>query len=376
MRIVMQHKVWDTSPARPTMDERSSLETLDLLRALQDLEKRAERVSDQHVLDTYVEAGALVGALSSRDNGIVHGRRGTGKTHALKYLAEIERRKGNFVVYIDMEQDLGSTEGIYADASLPQAQRATRLLVDVLNIIHSKLLEDAFSDDAAGGLVDVLDDICDHFGDVLVVDQLEQERSTGKESSGEFSAKLRVDLKSPSFGLEDKSAEKNSQQSREKIAGRVRPRVHFGAMAELLRKAFQQHPSDRCWLLFDEWSGIPLSLQPYLSEMLRRIFFGLPKVTVRIAAIPHRTEWRISRGPGEYVGLELGAELFPLLDLDEFVVFPARSREQQSERALVFFKDLLYRHIAYALSSEGKSEAHAKRSFKKWSARTAWNAVL
>lgn len=74
--------------------------------------------------------------------------------------------------------------------------------------------------------------------------------------------------------------------------------------------------------------------------MLRRIFFGLPKVTVRIAAISHRTEWRISHGPGQYVGLELGAEVFPLLDLDEFVVFPARSRELQTRRRGQRFRSL------------------------------------
>lgn len=45
------------------------------------------------------------------------------------------------------------------------------------------------------------------------------------------------------------------------------------------------HEAKRCWPLFDEWSGIPLDLQPYLGEMLRRIFFTSPEVT-RIAAIP------------------------------------------------------------------------------------------
>src|SRR5664280_1099183 len=121
------------------------MQTGDLLKALQEVEKRAERVSDEHVVATYVDAGALVGALMTRDNGVIYGRRGTGKTHALKYLAETERSKGNFVVYIDMEQDTGSTEGRYADQSLSVAERATRLVVDVLTIIHNRLLEDAWS---------------------------------------------------------------------------------------------------------------------------------------------------------------------------------------------------------------------------------------
>jgi predicted PilT family ATPase len=196
------------------------VEISDLLQALQEVENRAERVSDQHLLDTYVNAGALVGALSSRDNGIVYGRRGTGKTHALKYLAETEKRKGNFVVYIDMEQDLGSTEGLYSDPSLLVAERATRLLVDVLGIIHNKLIEDAFSDEAAGGRIEVLDEMCEHFGEIVVVNQIEQEQTTASERGAESSMKVKLNLKTPSVDLDDKTTDKSAQQVRETRLGR------------------------------------------------------------------------------------------------------------------------------------------------------------
>jgi hypothetical protein len=104
-------------------------------------------------------------------------------------------------------------------------------------------------------------------------------------------------------------------------------------------------------VLFDEWSSLPLDVQPYLAEMLRRVFFGTGKVTARIAAIPHRTNWRVLRPGGSgYIGLEIGPEIFPVADLDEFVVFPARSREEQATRAASFFKALLFRHINQVLS--------------------------
>lgn len=104
------------------------MDTVTLLRALQEIEKRAERVyDDQHVINTYVEAGALVNALGARDNGIVAGRRGTGKTHALRYLAETERAKGAFVMFVDIDKDLGSTEGL-----LQRHEVATRRTRDAL----------------------------------------------------------------------------------------------------------------------------------------------------------------------------------------------------------------------------------------------------
>lgn len=322
----------------------AKLQTEDLLKALQEVEKRAERVSDQHVLATYVDAGPLINALMSRDNGVVFGRRGTGKTHALKYLAETERNKGNFVVYVDMEQDTGSTEGRYVDQSLSVPERATRLLVDVLTLIHEKLLEDAFAG-RTKTQIDILDKALDHFSEVMVVEDLEVESTTGRSSSS--TGELSISNRGISGTIRD--ADGSSEGTRTKQQGARRHRIHFGALGHLLKQVFSEHEAPRCWLILDEWSGVPLDLQPYLGQMLRSLFFGLPKVTVRIGAIPHRTEWRIAGERGDYIGLEIGAELFPLLDLDEFVVFPARSRQQQAERSIAFFKTLLFRHLSQAL---------------------------
>ena len=324
------------------------METKTLLRALQDIEKRAERVyDDAQVLDTYVDAGGLVNALMSRDNGVVYGRRGTGKTHALKFLAETRRKEGDFVIYIDIEKDLGSTEGLYGDLGLPIAERASRLLVDVLAMIHDALINDAFE-----GLGDLktVDAILDHFGEVVVTEHVEMEASD--QATGSTGSRVGVDAKlsltDPTFAIQAGADRGHSRTEGHsvKTSGPMRTRVHFGAVTELMKRAITAHPAKRFWLLLDEWSGLPLDLQPYLAEMFRRLFFGLPKVTVRIAAIPHRTEWRIHREDGTgYIGVEVGAELFPLLDLDEFVVFPARSRQEQTTKSTDFFKNLLHRHL-------------------------------
>lgn len=328
------------------------METVDLLRALQEVEKRAERVSDEHVIATYVGAGSLVQALTTKDNGILFGRRGTGKTHALKYLAETERAKGNFVVYIDMEQDIGSTEGRYVDMSLSVAERATRLLVDVLSIIHDRLVEDAFAG-RAKSQIDTLDRALDHFGEVVVVETAEKETTAGRETEVSGSGAIDLSLKGVSVSAGASDRAKNMSGGRYKVSGPIRHRVHFGALGKLLREVVSSHEADRCWILLDEWSGVPLDLQPYLAEMLRRLFFGIPKVTVRLAAIPHRSEWRVVGERGDYVGLEIGAEVFPLLDLDEFVVFPARNRAEQTQRSVNFFKSLLHKHISQVLESAG-----------------------
>lgn len=337
------------------------METSDLLKALQGIEKRTERVSDEHVVATYVDSGGLSDALANRDNGIIYGRRGTGKTHALKYLEQTEAANGAFVVYIDVERDLGSTEGIYSDSSIGVVQRATRLLVDVLGIIHNRLVEEAF-DGSLGDCLDDIDIMCDHFGQIVVSDQGEIEKTTGSESLESGSVGFSGTLNSTGIGFNAKadSSEKQTASTRVKQTGVVRHRVHFGAFGSLLGKVVASHPAPRFWLLIDEWSGLPLDLQPYLAEMLRRLFFSIPKVSVRIAAIPHRTSWRLKREDGGYIGVEVGAELFPILDLDEFVVFPARNREEQTNRATDFYKRLLTRHLNQVLKDRGSPQLEGR----------------
>jgi len=333
------------------------LNTKILLAALQEVEKRAERVNEDDVVATYVNIDALVNALIARDNGIVFGRRGTGKTHALKYLAETQRHAGNRVVYIDMEQDVGSTEGRYADTSLTLSERATRLVIDVLGIVHTQLLEAAFAGEVEVQ-IEVLDRMLDHFKEVLVAREVEEERTTSQHAASGSNSGLSLSTSgtAPSVTASIGSTRDRTTDSglRIKESGTVRHRVHFGGVTQSMRRAIEADNAHRFWLLIDEWSGVPIDLQPYLAEMLRKLFFGIPKVSVRIAAISHRSEWRIAGDRGDYIGAEVGAEIFPLLDLDEFVVFPARNRAEQAKRSSDFFHALLFRHISTALLGMGE----------------------
>lgn len=327
-----------------------------LLQALQQIERRAERTPDEdQILRTYVESKTLVAALGARDNGVLFGRRGTGKTHALRYLAERERSKGNFALFVDVDKMLGSTTGIYADSDMPVHQRATRLIGDVLALLYDTFLEDAFTG-KLDMLIEKLETMLDHFGEVVVVERAEVESGRSHEDTSSSTGSMTISLSAnPALGMSGGGGSGSTQrrEDRRRVSGPVAHRVHFGELSGIMRETIAAHPAERIWLLFDEWSALPKELQPYLAEMLRRLFFGIPKVTVRIAAIPHRTSWRIPRPDGDYIGAEIGAELFSLLDLDEFVVFPARNRAEQKERAGDFFKTLLFKHLTQALEDLG-----------------------
>ena len=59
-------------------------------RALRRIPKRAEKQEDPKLHETFFDSG-IAEALDNFDNEILYGRRGTGKTHALSYLALHER---------------------------------------------------------------------------------------------------------------------------------------------------------------------------------------------------------------------------------------------------------------------------------------------
>jgi hypothetical protein len=105
---------------------------------------------------------------------------------------------------------------------------------------------------------------------------------------------------------------------------------------------------ERIWLLVDEWSEIPFDLQPYLADLFRRTLLPISAITLKIAAIEHRSNFVISRGRGEYVGLELGADVSADLNLDDFLVF-----DNDQPRSTSFFKKLIFKHFR---STDGATE--------------------
>ena len=93
----------------------------------------------------------------------------------------------------------------------------------------------------------------------------------------------------------------------------------------------------RITLLIDEWSEIDLSTQQYLAELIKKCFSAI-KVTVKIAAIPNRTNLGIKTDQ-KFFGLEDGGDIFGY-PLDMRYVFEVNKTQTRD-----FFNDLLYRHL-------------------------------
>lgn len=307
--------------------------------------KRAETNDPAKLVATFVNVGPLFTLLSIRDHQVVYGRRGTGKTHALTYLAETKRNEGHATVLIDM-RTLGSTGGLYNDSSIPITQRATRLLADTLGAIHEALLTFFVNNAELYDLSQtgpILDRIADTISEVQVVGNIEREQTITGTSEREQSdkAEITIDPSKAQATIGGSSVSKEQHQSglKTKESGVITHRVHFGSLGRDFADISRILVNKRVWILLDEWSSVPLDLQPYLADFLRRAIFPVNNFTIKIAAIEQRSRFRLLTSGRDYIGVELGADIAADLNLDDFMVF-----DNDSERAIIFFQEFLFKH--------------------------------
>ncbi|OIQ74326.1 hypothetical protein GALL_440230 [mine drainage metagenome] len=315
--------------------------------------KRAERQDDDVLRNTFVDFGSVLSTLTTVDHQIIFGRRGTGKTHLLTVVRQARETSGEIAIQLDM-RNLGSAGGVYADSTIPLTQRATRLLIDVLAAIHGHLFEQAIAND---GLVNLgivgkaLDELFEAHASVKVVGETVVESKASAETAGHAETKLGLAATSTSVSLSGEfklsEASRDSVSATKTVKGQEVYQVNFGSVGTALRKVAENLPNGRLWLLIDEWSEVPLDLQPLLADLLRRAVLPTKGITVKIAAIELRSRFLQTDTTIGHIGLEIGADISSAVNLDDFMVF-----ENDENRAVSFFRSLVYAHVKSALEAE------------------------
>ena len=318
--------------------------------AILKLRKRAEKYSKEQLVNTFVDVGPLFTLLTNPDHQILYGRRGTGKTHVLSYLSSQKREEGHCCINVDL-RTIGSTGGLYSDSTIPIAERATRLLVDTLSTIHDQILDFVLDNDKKFDLSQIgpiLDRLAASITEVQIMGPIEKEQinETKIDSSNEFG--IGIDSKGPSLNLGFEDSKQQKIHERKSISGIEKHRVHFPSLQIEFAEIVRIITPFEIWVILDEWAEIPLELQPFLGDLLRRTLFPTYGITVKIGAIEHRSNFRISKSISEYIGIEVGADLTSL-NLDEYMVF-----DNNESLALDFFANLIYRHINPLLNEENQ----------------------
>jgi len=321
------------------------------------LSRRAETSEREALIDTFVDVGPLFSLLSSRDHQILFGRRGTGKTHALSYLADSRERDGDVVVLLDL-RNIGSNAGLYGDATRPLQERATGLLVDVLSEIHEALYQNFLTHDGGVDLAEAgpaLDALAEAITQVRVHGEVEKEATSTSSDKAVEKSGLNLGVKPAGIvaGVSSSShrEEISAKALSEKRRGKESLYVNFGSTGAAFRRVAALLRGRHLWVLLDEWSSVPVVLQPYLADLLRRSVFPITGITVKLAAIEQRSEFQIRSDQGDYLGLEVGADASADISLDDFMVF-----ENDEDRAKSFFRNLIARH-ALAVASGTELEA-------------------
>ena len=271
-------------------------------------DRRAEKLSQDLLAKTFVDAEPLFIQLSSRNHQVLYGRRGTGKTHALKFLGDSITASGDAAIYIDL-RTIGSNGSIYSDVQRSLPERATRLLTDVLEALEMELTRIAlFSIDDNGDAEQItlrLDDFGRSLRTVEVRGNVEEERSNAQNSEASRNASVALQ-KDPQLTIGATEKIMANQSFRVKRAGEQVASIDFGTLQTALTGLIEVLGSPRIWLLIDEWSEIPSDLQPYLADLLRRTVLPQQRVIVKIGAIEHRSKFASGFRTEAYSALRLG----------------------------------------------------------------------
>ena len=318
--------------------------------AILKLKRRSEKYTEDQLVKTFVDVGSLFTLLMNEDHQILYGRRGTGKTHVLAYLCSKIKENGNCPIYIDLRL-IGSTGGLYSDETIPFSERATRLLIDVFTYIHDQILEfvaENQDDDIHFGKIGpLLEDLAKAISEIQISGEVTEEILVETNDTESNDSGLTIS-KNPSLKIQDNISKSIKSGEKHLKTGLENHRIHFPSIRGVMNNILKALNPREIWIVLDEWAEIPMNLQPFLGDLLRRCLLPIYGITVKIGAIEHRSNFKISKNLSEYIGLETGADMSSI-NLDEFMVF-----DNNEYLSMDFFKNLLFKHINPLLDDKDK----------------------
>lgn len=319
-----------------------------LAQAVAAIPQRSERQQDlQKLVGSFVDVGILP-QIGNVNNQIIYGRRGTGKTHILRVLAsDLKKNTAEIGIYIDARM-LGSTSQ-FSDPTVPLPARCLALFRDVLGEIYNALLDHIVNQapSNANALLDYLNDMS-----TLVTEPVttySPETMTVREATKDLDkTSLQIAAEKDRVKLSVGSDVEQSRDNEKTTSFTVRreDKVIFPALSSTLKKVLDGCAS-KMYLLIDEWSSLPLDVQPYLAEFVKRAFLPLPEVVVKVASLEYRSEFRLDLGGGNLVGFEVGADMSAAIDIDDYYVY-----DRNPSRITEAFADMLYKHVYTELPAD------------------------
>lgn len=295
---------------------------------------RAEYNSEKKYLEYYAGLETLDKVISIKDQ-IIYGRRGTGKTHLLKALQEklLADDQKYLPVYIDLrtfKPTLESNNDLYYALIIFQ-----EIVVEVLKCVYVNLdyLYQEYTVEQQKIIIDPqrrkILALLEKFNRSFDGKSFTKMGETGFRVNEvkKLATNLKIAKIPELFGSKEVNKEIESEDEKIKY-------ISFSDMSDAISELLEAVDIDRIFCLLDEWSEIPETSQYILAEFLKRTFVP-KKVTLKIAAIPNRTQL-ISENR---IGLEDGGDIFGF-PLDNRYIY-----ELYPEITKAFFNELLYKQL-------------------------------
>lgn len=326
---------------------------------------KAEKASSNSYIVRFAD-NAKYNTFKSSANNLLKGRRGMGKTHMLKLLEEELDKKLNedrkLGVFIDLREVKSSTFNNETPAT-ESLECFRRFLLELTNKIYEKLNLDIGSNKLNRFLLPITKEnrrinklknlkktILKYTNDGKswsLLDKEDETRTSKKTNSVQGKLSDKPEL-SPSATRED-----TIQNSRKLLRT-----FHFLDISNYIKQLLEIAKIEEFFLLIDEWSEIPLDIQPYFAECFKSTFFSIGKCHIKLAMIPYRTQLTIYDNSHNPLGLEGSGELFSI-DLDDSLVL-----DRDKTASEKFFTELLYKQLSACLE-DFKSYENRDGTIKK-----------
>jgi len=319
------------------------LDRVEVRQAISRIVLRADNLSTEDIQGTFVDTG-IVDQIVNINDQIIFGRRGTGKSHLLKYAGpKLEASKNNGIhIYIDPRTLSSASEASRTDISVQERQYS--LIRDLSKSIYARLHNQAVEFSTKKnvmGLLEKIEEACS--GLVLNKIPIKSTEKTefveDKKLSAKGTAKIGFDVFEIGAGGSVENGTHRKVGADQEYEFKQYNTVRYGALADSI-KNYLNRIDAHLFVLIDEWSSIDINLQPYIAEFIKRVLLSEERVTVKIGAIKARTKLRDAE-----VGMELGADISGALNLDDYFIF-----DRDPVRVTHLFSEILYRHFANAIS--------------------------
>jgi hypothetical protein len=331
---------------KPKMNEIEYINSVEVKDAINNLANniRTERSSVQNLFSTYADK-SIINRLNNQNNQIIYGRRGTGKTHLLFafqnliFDKNIPGKQKRFSIYIDLRKYLPlftSSNTINVESAILIFQALINDLIEDLTNNLKYIFDikeyatfNSFEESRLIKLKTILAELNIEFNgrEFKRLGSVEFNREEIKNISG--SLKLN---QTPEINIEGKKEQKNA------FAETNVQYLSFNKISRLLEELSYQLNDTKIVFLLDEWSEIPIDLQPYLAELIKRVFIS-SNYTFKIAAIPYRTRFREIIHNEIKIGLEEGGDIFPI-SIDNRYIY-----EVDKVGTKTFYNELLINHL-------------------------------